>query len=775
MKLTSVSCLTNSISRFIHLATCCAAKIPSQSVFKIMASCLKQLKPLLDNVLDNKIPTDDTVCNVCEELDMAVNEAREFLEKWSPKMSTILCVLQSEQLLFTIQSSSRKITYTLHELLEAPSTSNLPFPQRHMQEFQSSKPENVSKLIEEALACQSRGKVPHAEHLCAIVESLALTSKYELLNEHIAVEKERVKAKNNNLKRASDTLDNIIDLISNIRDYMSKCGNLNVFKGMQIPSYFQCPLSLELMVDPVIVASGQTYDRTSIQKWLDSGLILCPQTHQRLTHTNLIPNYTVKALIVNWCEENGIKLPDPHGSPDNTSVLSLPADFGQVNSKCSLQSNSSTLEVPCQSEKGCEKENVSLESGVSELNIQPEKESVRVAHSSPEHSYSHSRTESTSSAVSSIDYIPGGSTDVSRISSKHDSASDASGEITSDSQTSVNKHLEYSPSSARHHQSSKTLNEVAVNGKHNLSRGFSFKSESSSNDLTTTSHVEEVVKELTSQTTELQTSAAAELRFLAKNNMENRLIIGQCGAIAPLISLLYSDVKITQEHAVTALLNLSICEKIKAMIGQEGAIEPLIYVLRTGNAGARENAAAAVFSLSLLEEYRIKIGRTGAVKALVELLGSGSMRGKKDAATALFNLSIYHENKARIIQAGAVKHLVHLLDPAKEMVDKAIAVLANLSTISEGCLAIAREGGIPALVEIVETGSARGKENAATTLLQMCMNSPKYCKLILQEGAVPPLVALSQSGTPRAKEKAQQLLSHFRNQREGSAVRGGKS
>ncbi|KAK1290481.1 U-box domain-containing protein 3 [Acorus calamus] len=102
------------------------------------------------------------------------------------------------------------------------------------------------------------------------------------------------------------------------------------------------------------------------------------------------------------------------------------------------------------------------------------------------------------------------------------------------------------------------------------------------------------------------------------------------------------------------------------------------------------------------------------------------------------------------------------------MIDKAVALLANLSTIQEGRIAIAQEGGIPLLVEVVETGSQRGKENAAATLLQLCINSHKFCTLVLQEGAVPPLIALSQLGTPRAKEKAQQILSHFRSQREGS-------
>ncbi|KAG1361534.1 putative U-box domain-containing protein 4 [Cocos nucifera] len=87
------------------------------------------------------------------------------------------------------------------------------------------------------------------------------------------------------------------------------------------------------------------------------------------------------------------------------------------------------------------------------------------------------------------------------------------------------------------------------------------------------------------------------------------------------------------------------------------------------------------------------------------------------------------------------------------MVDKSVAVLANLSAVPEGCLAISQQGGIPLLVEIVETGSQRGKENAASALLQLCISSHKFCSLVLQEGAVPPLIALSQFGTPRAKEK----------------------
>ncbi|XVF29691.1 hypothetical protein REPUB_Repub15cG0143900 [Reevesia pubescens] len=73
-----------------------------------------------------------------------------------------------------------------------------------------------------------------------------------------------------------------------------------------IPADFRCPISLELMRDPVVVASGQTYDRESINQWIESGHNTCPKTGQTLAHTNLIPNLSLKNLIAMWCREQRI-------------------------------------------------------------------------------------------------------------------------------------------------------------------------------------------------------------------------------------------------------------------------------------------------------------------------------------------------------------------------------------------------------------------------------------------------------------------------------------
>ncbi|CAH2076236.1 unnamed protein product [Thlaspi arvense] len=271
------------------------------------------------------------------------------------------------------------------------------------------------------------------------------------------------------------------------------------------------------------------------------------------------------------------------------------------------------------------------------------------------------------------------------------------------------------------------------------------------------------VEDLKSDSTDTQRNATAELRLLAKHNMDNRVVIANCGAISLLVNLLYSHDSATQENAVTALLNLSISDNNKKAIVDAGAIEPLIHVLENGGSEAKENSAAALFSLSVITENKIKIGRSGAVEPLVDMLGNGTLRGKKDAVTALFNLSTYHENKTMIVQSGAVRHLIELMDPAVGMVDNAVAVLANLATVPDGRNAIGQEGGISLLVDVLELGSVKGKENAITALLQLSKNSGRFCNMVLQEGVIPPLVALSRSGNFRSREKAQALLSYLRN------------
>ncbi|KAH1206445.1 U-box domain-containing protein 5 [Glycine max] len=77
------------------------------------------------------------------------------------------------------------------------------------------------------------------------------------------------------------------------------------------PEEYTCPISLRLMYDPVVIASGKTYERMWIQKWFDEGNTICPKTKKELAHMALTPNVALKDLILNWCKTNGVSIPDP--------------------------------------------------------------------------------------------------------------------------------------------------------------------------------------------------------------------------------------------------------------------------------------------------------------------------------------------------------------------------------------------------------------------------------------------------------------------------------
>ncbi|XP_043699333.1 U-box domain-containing protein 11-like [Telopea speciosissima] len=76
-----------------------------------------------------------------------------------------------------------------------------------------------------------------------------------------------------------------------------------------IPDDFLCPISLELMRDPVIVTTGQTYERSYIQRWINCGNRTCPKTQQKLQNLTLTPNYVLRSLITHWCVKNNVELP----------------------------------------------------------------------------------------------------------------------------------------------------------------------------------------------------------------------------------------------------------------------------------------------------------------------------------------------------------------------------------------------------------------------------------------------------------------------------------
>ncbi|XP_004303406.1 PREDICTED: E3 ubiquitin-protein ligase PUB23 [Fragaria vesca subsp. vesca] len=74
---------------------------------------------------------------------------------------------------------------------------------------------------------------------------------------------------------------------------------------IDVPSFFICPISLQIMKDPVTISTGITYDRESIEKWLFSSKNnTCPVTKQVVSDPDLTPNHTLRRLLQAWCTLN---------------------------------------------------------------------------------------------------------------------------------------------------------------------------------------------------------------------------------------------------------------------------------------------------------------------------------------------------------------------------------------------------------------------------------------------------------------------------------------
>nr|BAK07679.1 predicted protein [Hordeum vulgare subsp. vulgare] len=148
-----------------------------------------------------------------------------------------------------------------------------------------------------------------------LAKKLELQSLADLRAETMAIKK-LINERNG---QQPESTEQIIELLNKLKDvagideknilgevhipkYLEKCPSL------MIPNDFLCPISLEIMTDPVIIASGRTYERRSIQKWLDAGQRTCPKTQQPLAHLSLAPNFALKNLILQWCENNKVEI-----------------------------------------------------------------------------------------------------------------------------------------------------------------------------------------------------------------------------------------------------------------------------------------------------------------------------------------------------------------------------------------------------------------------------------------------------------------------------------
>eukprot|EP00850_Spirogloea_muscicola_P004772 SM000021S06405 [mRNA] locus=s21:2510:6161:- [translate_table: standard] len=287
---------------------------------------------------------------------------------------------------------------------------------------------------------------------------------------------------------------------------------------------------------------------------------------------------------------------------------------------------------------------------------------------------------------------------------------------------------------------------------------------------------EAVVARLICGGPEAHVEAVKDVQQMAQDS-EARNELRAAGAVPALVALLRSPAcrGHAEEAVIMALLNLAISSHAnKHAIVEAGGIPKLVDVLQprfapsAAEVAVQEAAAALVLSLAASNQLKPVLGHAGAIPPLVSMLTAGSSaHGMLDAVWALLNLSFHGPNKSLIVTAGGVSPLLATVSGAQpEIQEKAIAVIAQLSTVAEGRAALCAEAiVIPALIGVLDEGTNVSKEHAANVLLRICSTNEVLRRAAVMERVIPVAVELSLLGTDKVRVKAQKLLSFFQMQR----------
>ncbi|XP_077993545.1 WD repeat, SAM and U-box domain-containing protein 1-like isoform X2 [Glandiceps talaboti] len=103
----------------------------------------------------------------------------------------------------------------------------------------------------------------------------------------------------NKILRGIESIKEQCELVTHIQTTVSQTPQYtaDALLDVGIPDEFLCPITREVMRDPVIASDGYTYERSSIEAWIINGKNTSPMTNNPLTGTSVTPNRMLKMLI----------------------------------------------------------------------------------------------------------------------------------------------------------------------------------------------------------------------------------------------------------------------------------------------------------------------------------------------------------------------------------------------------------------------------------------------------------------------------------------------
>ncbi|XWS37393.1 hypothetical protein CRYUN_Cryun19dG0039200 [Craigia yunnanensis] len=479
----------------------------------------------------------------------------------------------------------------------------------------------------------------------------------------------------------------------------------------QPPPEFLCPISGSLMFDPVVVPSGQSFDRISIQVCLDLGFTPTLPDGSIPDFSTIIPNLAIKTTILTWCRDHHTQDPAPL---DYTSVEKI------VRSKIQQQTPSTLSSGP-------------------DIRFS-ERELLKAVAENPPVLFSHAATEI--------------GPRINNLFCPTSSSSDESVIVTASPHTPLP--LATLPACFSTPGSSSSSIEIIE------SETLNTNSQSSSPEE------HEFFLKLKSSDIFEQETGLISLRKITRTKEEARVSLCSPRLLSTLRSLIISRYSVVQTNAIASLVNLSLEKSNKVVIVRSGFVPLLIDALKAGSSEAQEHAAGALFSLALEDENKMAIGVLGALQPLLHALRSDSEHTRHDSALALYHLSLVQSNRVKLVKLGAVATLLSMAKSGDSS-NQALLLLCNLAACTEGKSAMLDANAVAILVGMLRDSdlvSEATRENCVAALFALSHGSMRFKGLAKEARAIEVLREVEERGSERAKEKAKRILQMMRTREE---------
>ncbi|KAK6249427.1 Armadillo - like 10 [Theobroma cacao] len=485
----------------------------------------------------------------------------------------------------------------------------------------------------------------------------------------------------------------------------------------QTPPEFLCPISGSLMFDPVVVPSGQSFDRISIQVCRDLGFTPTLPDGSIPDFSTTIPNLAIKTTILTWCRDHHTQDPTPL---DYTSVEKI------VRSKIQHQSPSTLTSAP-------------------DIRVS-ERELLKAVAENPPVLFSHAATEMGPRVNNNLYCSTSSSSDESVI-------------ITANSPHTP---LPLATRPACFSTSGSSSSSIEIT-ESEINPNFQSSSSSSSSP-----EEQELFLQLKSSDIYEQETGLISLRKITRTKEEARVSLCSPRLLSTLRSLIISRYNVVQTNAIASLVNLSLEKSNKVLIVRSGFVPLLIDVLKAGSSEAQEHAAGALFSLALEDENKMAIGVLGALQPLLHALRSDSERTRHDSALALYHLSLIQSNRVKLVKLGAVSTLLSMVKSG-DSASRVLLILCNIAASTEGKSAMLDANAVAILVGMLresELVPEATRENCVAALFALSHGSMRFKGLAKEARAMEVLREVEERGSQRAKEKAIRILQMMRGREE---------